>query len=467
MENDSLPETTPASSETASPQCLPTSGQLRRTIVQLAWPIVLELLLVSLLGMVNMIMVGHLGADALAAVGITTQPVLICFILFQAFNIGGTALVARAVGQGDDTLAQRISALTLWLNAIAGLVVGMATYFSSEWIVRAMGATPDYFTDAVLYMRLSALGVVLQAVPTGVSALTRGAGNTRIPAAFNLIANIVNVMLGFLLIYGPFGIPKLGVMGAGLAQMGAKAVALILSLTVMMRSSHLRIRISAHSLLRPEFSSLGRLIRIGLPSAAEQTAMRVGLLVFSKLIADLGAVPLAAHTINMNIQGIIFNFGAALGAAATTLTGQSLGRCQPDLAQAYLKETRRVGLVTSIVFMVVLGLFPRPIASLFTADSDILNASQAILWIGAAIVPFQCSQLILCGGLRGAGDTFWPLVATMCGVLGVRVIAGFLCISVFGWGLTGGWFAFLFDQATRSLVIWLRFLSGKWRYKVI
>ncbi len=456
-----------SSADAAQPESIPSASTLRKTIVNLAWPVVLELLLVSLLGMVNMIMVGHLGANALAAVGITSQPVLICFILFQAFNIGGTALVARAVGQGDDDLARRISALTLWLNALAGVVVGMGTFLASEWLVRAMGAKPDYLAEATLYMRWSALGVVLQAVPTGVSALTRGAGNTRLPAAFNLIANLVNVALGYVLIYGPLGLPRLGILGAGIAQLGAKAVAMALSLWAMLRSDNLRIRITGRSLLRPEFSSLGRLIKIGLPAAAEQTAMRVGLLVFSKLIADLGAVPLAAHTINMNIQGIIFNFGAALGAAATALTGQSLGRCRPDLAQAYLRETRRLGLATSVVFSAVLALFPRAIASLFTPDPDILAASQAILWVGAAIVPFQTSQLILCGGLRGAGDTVWPLVATMSGVLIVRVLAGYLCIRVFGWGLPGGWYAFLFDQATRSLVIWLRFLSGKWKYRTI
>jgi putative MATE family efflux protein len=357
--------------------------------------------------------------------------------------------------------------MTLWLNALAGIVVGLGTFFASRWVVSAMGAQPEYLADATLYMQWSSLGIIFQAIPTAVAALTRGSGNTRIPAGYNLVSNFVNVAIGYLLIYGPLGLPHLGVLGAGIAQLIAKAVAMALSLYAMLNNSSLKIRITARSLFRPEFSSLGRLLFIGLPAAGEQTAMRLGLVIFSKLIADLGPVPLAAHTINMNIQGLIFNFGVALGAAATSLTGRSLGQQRPDLAQAYLKETRRIGLVTSIVFVAALVLLPRPISSLFASDDAVVSASAAILWIGAAMVPFQTSQLILCGGLRGAGDTLWPLVATMSGVLFVRVIAAYLCIVTFGFGLAGGWYAFLFDQATRSLVIWLRYLSGKWMYRRI
>lgn len=443
----------------------PNTNELRIQILKLAWPVVLEMLLVSLLGTVNMIMVGHLGAEALAAVSITVQPVLICFIFFQAFNVGGTALVARAVGQCDLESARRVSALTLWLNAWAGLLIGCITFIFAQPLVLLMGAKPEYLADAVLYMQYSAVGVMLQALPTGVSALMRGAGNTRIPAVFNFVANVVNVAVGAALLYLPFF--QLGVLGVAIAQLAAKAVALAMSMIAMLSNSSLCIKLSARDIIRPDFSQLGRLINIGLPAAGEQIAMRAGLLVFSKLVADLGTVPFAAHNINMNLQGIIFNFGAALGVAATSLTGRCLGACRKDLAEANLRETRRIGLVTSIVFTVVLIAFPGPISSLFSNELPVVSASAAILWIGACIVPFQTSQLILSGGLRGAGDTLWPLAATACGVLFVRVGLGFLFILKFKWGLAGAWAAFLLDQATRSLVIWLRYRSGKWVEKRI
>lgn len=214
-----------------SPCPLPKPWDLRKEIIKLAWPVVLELLLVSMLGVVNMIMVGHLGANAISAVGITGQPVLICFIFFQAFNVGGTALVARAVGQDNLDQARRISALTLNLNAVAGIVIGALTFLFSRPLVIFMGAKLEYLGDAVLYMQYSAIGVMLQALPTGVSALVRGAGNTRIPAVFNLVANIVNVALGAALLYLPFF--KMGVAGVAIAQLAAKAVALGMSLYAM------------------------------------------------------------------------------------------------------------------------------------------------------------------------------------------------------------------------------------------
>ena len=447
------------------PHQQPTAWEHRREIIRLAWPVVLELLLASMLSLANMAMVGHLGSGPLAAVGITAQPVLICFIFFQAFNVGGTALVARAVGRCDHEGARRISALTLWLNTWAGLLIGLITFFLAKPLVLMMGAQPDYLDDAVVYMQYSAIGVILQALPTGVSALMRGAGNTRIPAVFNLTANAVNVAVGAALLYLPFF--RLGVLAVAIAQLVAKAVACAMAMAAMFTNSSLPIRLRPRDLLRPDFESFGKLVHVGLPAAGEQLAMRAGLLVFSKLVADLGTIPLEAHTINMNLQGIIFNFGAALGMAATSLTGRSLGACRRDLAEAYLKETRRIGLVTSIVFVAVLIAFPGPISSLFSSDPDVVSASAAVLWLGACIVPFQTSQLILCGGLRGAGDTVWPLVATMSGVVFVRVGLGLLFILVFKWGLAGAWAAFFFDQATRSGVIWLRYKTGKWVEKKI
>ena len=443
---------------------LPGKKEMRRTIIDLAWPVVLELMMVSLLSMVNMIMVGHLGTDALAAVGITTQPVLICFIFFQAFNIGGTALVARSIGAGNIDEAKRASALTLWLNAVVGIVIGLLTYHFSRQLVLLMGAEQSYLADAVLYMRFSALGVILQALPAAVSALVRGAGHTRIPAFYNLISNIVNVLVGAALLYLPFRFSHLGVLAVAIAQLVAKGVAMVMALYAITSNSRLPIRLSGSDLLRPDFSALGRLAYIGFPSALEQLAMRAGLLVFSKLVADLGDVELAAHTINMNIQSLVFNFGAALGAAATSLAGRSLGAGEPKLADAYLKETRRIGLLTSILFTVIMIAFPGPISRLFTGDQHVVAASAAVLWLGALIVPFQTSQLIISGGLRGAGDTVWPLVATVCGVGIVRVGAGFLGMVVLHLGLTGAWAAFLFDQLTRSLVILLRFRTGRWQH---
>ncbi len=442
---------------------IPTKWELRKQIIKLAWPVVLEMLLGSLLGTVNMIMVGHLGAEALAAVSITTQPVMIAFIFFQAFNVGGTALVARAVGRGDLEEAKRVSALTLWLNAWAGVVIGLGTFFFAEPLVLFMGAQPEYLSDAVLYMQYSAIGVMVQALPMGVSALMRGAGNTRVPMVFNLVANIANVIVGAVLIY----LFRMGVLGVAIAQLVAKAVALVMSMIAMLSNSSLSIRLTPRDVMRPQFSLLGRLIHIGLPAAGEQIAMRVGLLVFSKLVADLGTIPFAAHNINMNIQGIIFNFSAALGVAATSLTGRCLGASCKELAEANLKETRRIGMVTSLVFTALMIAFPGPICSVFSPEQPVVSASAAILWIGAIIVPFQTSQLILSGGLRGAGDTVWPLVATMSGVLFVRVGLGILFIAVFRWGLAGAWYAFLLDQATRSLVIWLRYKTGRWVEKRI
>lgn len=419
----------------------------------------------SFIGMANLMMVGHLGPYAISAVGITNQPVLIGLGIFQAFNVGSTALVARFVGAKDYALAKTAARQTLTMSVLIGFIVCIPQYAFARWIVTAMGGQAEILPYAELYMRYAAAGMFFQIIATGISSLLRGAGDTKSPMRYNIIANVINLILGYFLIYGPWFLPSLGVAGAGIASLIAKIAACVLALyAIFDRRSMIPIILHPKDNFWPEMRMIRRIMRIGYAAAGEQMALRIGLLVFTRLVIGLGVAAFAAHQITINLLSLSFNFGQAFGIAATSLMGRSLGAKDPDRAEIYGRELRKIGLYLSIGLGVVFFTLGPYIGRMYSCDPEVIAIVDILLKIVGFIMPFQNSQLILAGGLRGAGDTRWPLIAILCGALGVRVVLGILFIQVLMFGIIGAWAAIAIDQFTRSTVIYMRFKTGRWKY---
>ncbi len=191
--------------------------------------------------------------------------------------------------------------------------------------------------------------------------------------------------------------------------------------------------------------------------------MRTGVIVYARTVASLGTVVYATHQIAMNIQAMSFMTGQAFAVSATSLVGQSLGKKRPDMAESYSNHTRRVGMAISLVLAGIFFFFGRQIVSLYTNDPAIIDQGARILRLVALVQPFQSSQFILAGALRGAGDTRATMVITFITVLLVRPGLALLLINQFNWGLDGAWIALVTDQVLRSSLVLLRYNSGKWK----
>jgi len=439
-----------------------TKSQLRKSIISFTWPCIAELMLISLISIVNQAMVGHLGAYALAAVGLTNQPVLVGVAVFQAFNVGATALVARFIGAKDYKNAKNVVIQTLMISIITGTVISVLGFIFSGQMVLAMGAKEDTYVYARMYMKYMAIGFIFQAIPTAVTSLLRGAGETKAPMRFNIAANVVNVAAGYLLIYGFWFIPPLGVHGAAIATTLAKLTSCGLSIYSIM-TIKLPIVVSVKDKFRLDGGMLKRIMNIGTAAAGEQFAMRFGFIIYTKVIADLGTVPFAAHQLVISITGLSFNFAQALGMASTSFMGRNLGMKRPERAAQYCSELRRAAMVVSVAISSTFFFLGSEIASLFTTDKDVIKTTAFLLKIVILNTPFQNSQLVTSGGLRGAGDTRWPLVAVISGVLLVRVPLVLILIKGFDFNVGAAWVAAVCDQIVRYVVVYARFIGGKWK----
>lgn len=446
------------------------SSELYKDIIRIAWPSFVELLLTQLASMVDLMMVGsmggkahpEIGVQALSAVGLTTQPKFLLMGAFIALNTGVTALVARYKGQNDKEKANLVVRQGLMLTFCITVILSiLGTVFARPMVVFMGGKEEIVIKWATQYLQIQMIGFMTMALTSTITASLRAVGDSKTCMIYNLIANAVNVVFNWLLIYGNLGMPELGVAGASLATVIGQFVAFVIAFTVLLKGNGF-LKLEFKLGFKPNKEILGNMVHIGIPAMVEQLLMRAGMVIFAKTVADLGTTPFATHNVCMNIQALSFMMGQAFAVSATTLMGQSLGKRRADMAQAYCSRTRSIGFAFSIFLAVIFVFFGGTIVSLYNSDPDIIQMGGRIMLFVAFLQPFQSSQFIIAGGLRGAGDTKSTARITFITVLLVRPIVAILLVKL-GLGLYGAWVAMACDQILRTGLVLGRYQSGKWK----
>jgi len=439
-----------------------TPAAARQKAVNLAVPAVIENFLMSLVGMVDQIMVGQLGAAATAAVGITNNPVQLATAVFQALNVGTTSLIARLIGSGDRKLANEAARQTLVLIICMSFTMAAFLYALTIPILTGMGAEEDTMFYAVDYFKLSAISLIFNQITMTINSQVRGAGDTRTPMKNNIVTNMINLFANIVLINGYLGFPRLEVYGAGLASIIARFCGMCMALSVVLRGDN-NIHIDLKSKFRFNWDIAARVSRVGFPSAIEQFVMRGGNLLFVTTVTGLGTTTYAAHVIANNINSLSMTPGQGFSMAATTLTGQSLGAKRPDWAEMCGWETQKISMSMAVPMSLFLFFGGVYVARLYNPDPAVyLQASTALKYVAFTQVP-RMSQVVLAGSLRGAGDTKWTLISTFVGMWIVRLVLARILVGNLGWGLSGAWLALAADQLARSALIMMRYRSGKWK----
>ncbi len=445
---------------------------IRKDILKIANPVFIELIMGTLFGMVDMMMLGRYGGPSvstasIAAVGITNQLIFIGLSLVQSLNIGATAMVARYIGAKRedriDAVVRHIILLTQLFLVLPILYLGL---IKSQMMMEFFGAEADTIGIGINYFRILTLGFVFQAFNFSLFAALRGAGNTQIPMRINVIVNLLNVFGNAILIFGLLGFPALGITGAGISTSLSQVTASVILVFYLLKTKGV-IKLNFKNKFQFDKDIIYNLVKIGIPASLEQIAFRVGILIFAKLIASLGTVAYATHQISINILNLSFTPGQSFGIAGSTLTGRSLGAQNPDLAENYINESKNIGALIAAIMGIMFFFFGEYVIRLYTDAPEVISEGTKILKLMAFIMPFQTSQLIISGGLRGAGDTVWTLVSTLIGVVFIRLILSYYFVLVLDIGLFGAWLAVLVDQFIRWILIVIRFKTNKWKYITI
>lgn len=420
--------------------------------------------MVTLFGMVDMMMVGQLGPAAIASIGLTNQPFMLLLAIFAAVNVGTTTIVAWKIGAGSPGEAQDVTRQSIVTNIVLGTLMSVIGIVSAPWVIKFMGAKPDTIEAAISYFQIVSAGLLFQAVAMGITASLRGAGETKIPMFYNVGSNLLNIFGNYVLIYGKFGFPKMGVAGAATSTTIARALTSFAGLYVLYFWRKAKINLNLKDKYRVNWSIIKQVFSIGIPAAVEQLILQSGLVFFARIVSGLGTDVYAAHQIGLNISGLTFAPAMAFGVAATTLVGQSLGAGDEKRAHQYANMIHHLAIGVACFMGLIFILFSHQLARLYTSDLAVIAMAGTVLKILALGQPGQSTQLSLAGALRGAGDTIYPLYASLFGIWIFRVIVAYIFVNIFHWGLVGAWISITLDQYVRSVIVYLRYRSGKWKY---
>ncbi len=436
-------------------------ARIRRDVLRLALPASAEQLLSMMVGIVDTFLVGHLGAAPLAAVGLANQWVFMATTLFGAIATGTTALIARFVGARDQAQADQVLGQSVLVGALIGLVATLLGLSLARQAVLLLGAPDDVIDLSIDYLRVVASIFLFSTLMFIGNAALRGAGDTRTPLYVMLAVNIINIAVAWTAINGPFGLPRLGVVGSALGAATGRLVGGVLVISLLLKGrAGIRLRLPG---LGPDWDLIRRILHIGLPTGVEQILFRSGHMVYARMLAELGTIAYAANQVAMNALSISFMPGFGFALAATTLVGQGLGAQDPEGAQQRGYTAYRLGAGLMTVMGLIIAVFPEQLIGFFTDEAGVIAAGSLPLRLVGLVQPVLAAAMVFSGALRGAGDTRYPMVITGAGIWGLRVPLAYLLALVMGWGLVGAWSAMAIDFGLRGVLNFLRFRGGRWK----
>lgn len=438
-----------------------TRWELARVVWGLAWPVILTFSLESLVGLVDMLMVGRLGAACVAGVGVGTQILGAVDVVIIAISTGTLALVARHIGAAERRRAEEVLLQSLYIVGVISMVTAGAAGVWATALVRLFGVDADVLREGTAFTQRLMFAVPAAGVFIVTASALRGAGDTRTPLLIGLLMNVVNVIGNYVLIFGKLGFPALGVTGSATASVIALSTGATVSITVLIQRWSV---LSLHGLsLWPRLTEVRRVLSIGFPTAIEQLLMQVGFMLYLAIAARYGTAAVAAYFIGVRILALSFLPGFGFSAAASTLVGQHLGAKRPDGAERSGWEANRLAMVLMSAAGAVIFVAARPIAEAFINDPAVIADAVTFIRVLAACQPLMAADFTLGGALRGAGDTTFPLVTVIIAFYGARLGFAYTAAAVFSLSLPWVWSALFGDYIARATLKAWRFQSGRWK----
>ncbi|NMB35919.1 MAG: MATE family efflux transporter [Firmicutes bacterium] len=437
---------------------------LRRTVLAIAWPAVLRTFLNMVVQMVDMIMVGSLGAISIAAVGLGNQVFFFSVAIVQAFSIGTAAIVAQAVGKRDLETAKRVAAQSLGAVLLTTFLLStIAVIYAKQIVWGLVYFMPEKDLKLISlgsqYLGIISISISLRFSIIIVNAVFQGAGNSRTPLYLMASTNLINVLGNYLLIFGVGPFPKLGVQGAALATCAAGLITGAVGITLLFtRFSPVRLDFDLKELFFFKKRVLLQVLNVGIPSAVEQLGIHVSNIIYSMTVATLGSLAIAAHQILHNAYTMTYLPGIGFAVTATTLVGQFLGADKKERALESGLETTRLALLIMSAVGILFFFFPQTVIGIFTDDAQVFALGKIPLMLLAFGQPAIACVTALTGGLRGAGDTLWAMYLTLFSMFCLRLLLTFIFMRA-GWGLTGIWLAALVEFYFRGFFVLRRFRS--------
>lgn len=437
--------------------------ELKKEIMVLGIPILIEQILITTMGMVNTMLSSNLGGEeginVVSAISMIDSFSYLFISVFSALAIGGTVVVAQYKGREDHQKANEAAKQGVVSAALISCAITLLLLVFNSPLIRVVyqNVEPIVMDYGIKYFAIVLLSFPFMAITLISNGVLRGAGDTKTAAISNVIGNLFNIVLTYLFLY----VFNWGIIGAGLGISLARMIGAAYVIWILLRGKAALQLTQLHQ-YRPNMNFLKQIFYVGVPAGVESIIFHLGKLLTQVFIGGMGAIAMSSNSIANSIINLINIPGNALSTVSTTIVGQEIGKGKLDEARKGLQYITRF----AVVCLVLLGALSIPTAwyfvGLYTDNTDVLDYATKLIQLNALATPIWAFSFVLPGGLKGAGDGKYTMKTAIIGMWVFRVGLGYLLGVTLKWGVYGIFIAMFVDWAVRGILYSIRLHGDKW-----
>ncbi len=439
-----------------------TTGSIRKAVILLAIPMMLEMSMESVFAVVDIFFVSHLGKHATSTVGLTESVITIVYSLAMGISMAASAMVARRIGEKNKPGASRAAGQSIVLSIAITIVLSVLGVIFAADILRMMGAEEAAIAEGTAYTRIIMGGSVVIMLLFLINGIFRGAGNPMIAMKSLWLANVCNIILCPLLIRGWGPVPALGLTGAAIATTTGRGIGVLYQLYHLFNGRSVIQLVLQH--FKPEWGILRALANIAWPGAFQFLIGSGSWIVLAAIVAHTGhSEASAGYQIALRIVMFFILPAWGMSNAAATLVGQNLGARLPQRAEESVAKTVKYNALFMGVVSCIFLMFAEWIVLFFTQESDVKAYAVMAMRIISAGYIFYGIGMVISNAFNGAGDTRTPTWVNLFGFWFFQIPIAWLMANTFNWGPAGVFTAIPVAETAITIISFLIFRKGKWK----
>lgn len=436
-----------------------------RTTLWLAWPMIIANIVNISYNLVDTFWLGKLGKEALSAPIVSWPMIMLLYSIGMGLSFAGVTLVSQYVGAGEKEYARKTAGYIIGFMLLLAVTISGIGYVLAPSILKAMYVPEEVLPLAINYIRVIFAGIPIAFIGFAFVSILNGIGDTRTPTIIGIISSLVNVILDPIMIFGWFGLPPMGVIGAAMATIFSRAIVSTTGVFLLIRG-YMGLKIRFNDLFF-ELWWLKKVLKIGIPLTIQQSANSLGFVIMMSIVASMGTTVIATYGIGVRIIDIIQAFTWGLMRATSIMVGQTIGAENYSKAEEIVRKNMMLIFVVLTIGALMIFIFRRQLYTIFIDDPGVLTEGDKFLSIFVPSIPFFGLFFIAGAVARGSGHTIAYTIISIIRLWILRIGLTIMLAYIVGLGSMGVWIAMSISNIGAGIIAVLWVMKGTWKRRVI
>jgi len=431
------------------------------SLFSLSTPIFIELLLQTLLASADVFMLSFYCENAVGAIGVASQILTTIILMVKIISSGTIVLISQYLGSRKKERVFEIIGISMLLTLLIGIILSFSFVVFKYKILTLMNLPKEFLKYGEIFLSIVGGFIFVEALFILVAGIARSYGYSKLPMYIGIGKNLLNAIGNYLFIFGPMGIPILGVKGVAISTVVSRIIGLIVLLIILFRMKEINFSFN-FSFLTVK-NDIKNLFKIGISSVGETASYKISqIVIVSAIISNFGAQAITTRTYILRIMWIIEIFTVSMGIGTKIIIGHLVGAKEIKKGYKLCLKAVRISFLVMIMLTVLVFVFSKQLLMIFTENRNIISTGRALLFLLIFIEPGKAFNLVISNALRGAGDIKFPVLISIPFMWGISVGLSYVLGLKFNLGLIGVWIAFAIDEWVRGIIVFLRWYSQKW-----